>query len=270
MNRRITNYSLMAIIGLLHIIPFFLLFNLAFKSPQDPSSKWVPPSYLYTDNFANAWQNAFLDKALVSNFLITTTTVFLVVVIGSLAAYPLARFPTRWNNLVYVLCVSCMIVPALTILVPLYKLMVDIGGINTYWGIILCHVTFFLPITIFLFTGFIKSIPRELDEAGLIDGCSRVMIFFRIIIPLLKPAVSTVVILVGFSVWNDYQFSIFFLQKRSVQTIPVALSQFVSQYQNNINWVAAGALLSTLPVLVVYLFLQKYVIKGLTEGAIKA
>ena len=96
------------------------------------------------------------------------------------------------------------------------------------------------------------------------------MIFFRIIIPLLKPAVSTVVILVGFSVWNDYQFSIFFLQKRSVQTIPVALSQFVSQYQNNINWVAAGALLSTLPVLVVYLFLQKYVIKGLTEGAIKA
>ncbi len=88
--------------------------------------------------------------------------------------------------------------------------------------------------------------------------------------PLLKPAISTVVILVGLGVWNDYQFSIFFLQKRQVQTVPVALSQFISQFQSNINWVAAGALLSALPIIIVYIFLQKYLIKGLTEGAIKA
>jgi raffinose/stachyose/melibiose transport system permease protein len=201
--------------------------------------------------------------------IITGTAVFLVVTIGSLASYPLARYPTRWNNIVYTVSVAFLIVPALTILVPLYKLMVDLGGINTLWGIILCHTTFFLPISIFVFTGFMKAIPRELDEAGLMDGCNRFMIFFRIILPLMKPAIATVIILVGLGVWNDYQFSIFFLQKKEVYTVPVALSQFVSQFQNNLNWVASGALLSTLPVLVVYMFLQKYIISGLTEGAIK-
>ncbi len=270
MNRRPLSYGLMILICLVHIIPFFILVNLAAKSPQDATSKWIPPTYLYTDNFTSAWHNAFLDQALLNNVVITGATVALVVIIGAFAAYPLARFPTRWNNLVYTLSVACLIVPALTILVPLYKLMVDIGGINSRWGIILCQVTFSLPLTIFIFTGFIKAIPRELDEAGLIDGCSRFMIFFRIIIPLLKPAVSTVIILVGLSVWNDYQFSIFFLQKRSLYTVPVALSQFVSQYQNNISWVAAGALLSGLPVVLIYIFLQRFIIKGLTEGAIKA
>lgn len=269
MNKKLTSYGLMLLISAVHIIPFYILFNLSFKSPQDTSSRWTPATYIYLENFTNSWEKAILARSLTNNILITSSAVFLVVVIGALASYPLARYPTRWNNVVYTASVACLIVPALTILVPLYKLMVDLGGINSFWGIILCHVTFFLPISIFIFTGFMKAIPRELDEAGLIDGCSRFMIFFRIILPLLKPAIATVIILVGLGVWNDYQFSVFFLQKREVQTVPVALSQFVSQFQNNLSWVASGALLSTLPVLLVYLFLQKYIIRGLTEGAIK-
>src|SRR5450432_115590 len=268
MMKNILKYGLVVVIALIHIIPFYILFNLATKSPDDLSSKWIPPSYLYLENFSNAWHSAHLDTAFVNNFLITSTTIVLVVVIGSLASYPLARFPTRWNNIIHALIVSCLIVPALTILVPLYKLMVDIHAINTLWGIILVQVTFAMPITVFIFTAFIKSIPRELDEAGLIDGCSRFMIFVKIIAPILKPAIATVVILVGLSVWNDYQFSIFFLQKREVQTIPVALSGFISQFQNQISWVAAGALLAALPAVVIYIFLQRYVIAGLTEGAI--
>ncbi|MCU6339592.1 carbohydrate ABC transporter permease, partial [Enterobacter quasiroggenkampii] len=135
----------------------------------------------------------------------------------------------------YTLCISCLIVPALTILVPLYKFIVDVGGINTYWAIILTQVTFALPMTIFLFTGFISTVPREMDEAGLIDGCSRYGIFLRIIFPLLKPITATVVILIGVQVWNDYQFSVFFLQKKEMMTIPVALSGFVSQFHSNIS-----------------------------------
>ncbi|MOA34976.1 L-arabinose transport system permease protein AraQ [compost metagenome] len=148
-------------------------------------------------------------------------------------------------------------------------MIVELGGINTYWAIILTQVTFQLPLTIFLFTGFISSVPRELDEAGSIDGCSKFMIFFRIILPLLKPITATVIILTGLNVWNDYQFSIFFLQKVSVQTIPVALSQFISQFQNQISWVAAGCVIGMLPVTILYLFLQKYFIRGLADGAVK-
>jgi raffinose/stachyose/melibiose transport system permease protein len=256
-------------ISLFHVIPFFILVNLAFKAPTDTSSKWVTPDYLYLDNFVNSWQEADLDRALLNNTIITTATASLAIVTGALAAYPLARFPTRWNNFIYTLSISVLIVPALTILVPLYKFIVDLGGINTYWAITLIQVTFFLPLAIFMFTGFIKTIPKELDEAALIDGCSRYAIFFRIILPLLKPVTASLIILIGLSVWNDFQFSLFFLQRRTVQTVPVILSQFFSQYQNNIAWVAAGCLLSMIPMTCLYLFLQKYFVSGLAEGAIK-
>ena len=162
-----------------------------------------------------------------------------------------------------------MIVPSLTILVSLYKLVVDIGGIDTYWATILIQVTFFLPLSIFLYTGFLNTIPQELDEAALIDGCNRFTVFVYVLLPLLKPVTATLIILVGVFIWNDYQFSVFFLQKAEVQTFPVALSAFFSQYQNNINWVAAGCLIVILPAVGVYAFLQRYFIKGLTDGIAK-
>lgn len=269
MMRKLAAAAIGVAVCLFHIIPFFIMVNVAFKLRTDPSSKWVTPTYLYLDNFVNAWKEAYLDRALLNNIIITTAAVTLVIAIGAIAAYPLARYPTRWNNFVYTLSISVLIVPALTILVPLYKFIVDLGGINSYWAITVVQVTFFLPLAIFMFTGFIKTIPRELDEAALIDGCSRYAIFFRIILPLLKPVTASLIILVGLSVWNDFQFSLFFLQRRTVQTVPVILSQFFSQYQNEVAWVAAGCLISMIPMTCLYLFLQKYFVSGLAEGAIK-
>ncbi|EPY09178.1 maltose and multiple sugar ABC transporter permease AmyC [Paenibacillus alvei TS-15] len=266
---KIAKYIALVLIVLIHSIPFYILVNLSFKPIEDTSSKWMPSQQLQVDNFIHAWQDAQLGRAVMNNGIITVTAVILVVFIGACASYPLARHQTKWNRFVYTLCISCLIVPALTILVPLYKFIVDVGGINTYWAIILTQVTFALPLTIFLFTGFISTVPREMDEAGLIDGCSRYGIFLRIIFPLLKPITATVVILIGVQVWNDYQFSVFFLQKKEMMTIPVALSGFVSQFHSNISWVAAGCFIGMLPLTVVYLFLQKYFVKGMVDGAIK-
>jgi len=265
-----TLYQILAIIiALIYMVPFYILISISIKSPMDTSSKWIMPSYIYLDNFVNAWNKAHLGRALVNNVIITVIAVVATLVIGACASYPLARYKTKLNNFMYTLFISCMIVPALTILVPLYKFVVDIGGINTRWAIILVHITFSLPLTIFLFTGFIGSVPRELDEAALIDGCNRFQIFFKIILPLLKPITSTVIILVGVGIWNDYQFSVFFLQKRDVATITVSLSQFFSQFQNDLSYVAAGCIIGMLPLAVLYMALQKYFIKGLSDGAIK-
>ncbi|GIP49277.1 L-arabinose transport system permease protein AraQ [compost metagenome] len=258
-----------SLICLIHLIPFYLLINLSFKPPEDTSSKWQPASTLYWDNFVNAWTRAHIDKAIMTNLTVTVFSVLLVILVGAFASYPLARNRTKWNSFIYSLCISCLVVPSLTILVPLYKFVVDIGGLNQYWSIILLQVTFALPLTIFLLTGFMGNVPKELDEAALIDGCSRYSIFFRIILPLLKPIVATIIIVVGVQIWNDYQFSVFFLQKSGRQTIPVALSMFISQHQSNINWVAAGCLMGMMPLTVVYLFLQKYFIKGMADGAVK-
>jgi raffinose/stachyose/melibiose transport system permease protein len=267
--KKFFKYLTALLICAVHLIPLYLLVNLALKTQRDTSSKWVPPGYLYLNNFADVWSQARLDQAVLNNLIITGCSVTLVVLVGVLAAYPLARFRTRWNNGIYMLCISILIVPPLTILVPLYKMVVDLHGINSYWAIVLIHTTVFLPIVIFLYTGFIRTIPTELDEAALIDGCSRYSIFFRIVFPLLKPVTASVIILTMLSIWNDYQFSLFFLQRRTVQTVPLVLSQFFSQYQNNLPLAAAGSLLSMVPMTLVFIFLQKYFISGLAEGAVK-
>lgn len=256
-------------ISIVHILPFYILVTTSFKSADDLSSKWLPAKYLYFGNFIHAWENGNLDIALLNNVIITTVSVLLVVVIGALAAYPLARRQTSWNKFVYIFFVSILIVPPLTILVPLYQFMVNIGGINSYWGIILLQVTFNLPITIFLYTGFINTIPRELDEAAMIDGANRIQLFFKVIIPLLKPVTATVIILNGVFIWNDYQLSVFFLQQTQYQTITVAMSKFFGQFSNQIGWVAAGSFIAMLPMTILYLFLQKYFIQGLSSGAVK-
>lgn len=257
------------LIAIFYIIPFYILISMSLKKTSDTSSKWAFPNYIYLDNFKNSWDNAHLGTAIVNNLIITFGSLLLLILIGACASYPLARHRCRKNSIVYSLIISCMVVPALTILVPLYKFIMDIHGMNTYWAMILLQVTFNLPLTIFLYTGFINSVPSTLDEAALIDGCSRVGIFFRIIFPQLKPITSTVTILTSVGIWNDYQFSLFFLQDENKQTITVALSSFISQFQSNISYVAAGCLIGMLPMAAVYLFLQKYFIKGLTEGAVK-
>lgn len=254
---------------LIHILPFYILFTSSFKAIDDFSSKWMAPGYLYLDNFMNAWKQADLGQAFINNMLITLCAGILIVMLGSIASYPLARRQTLLNKTVYSIFVSALIVPPLTILVPLYTFMVDIGGMNQYWGIILLHVTFSLPMTIFLYTGFISSVPRELDEAAMIDGAGRMVLFYKILLPLLKPATATVIILTCVNIWNDYQFSVFFLQKPEIRTITVALSGFFSKYNNNVGWVAAGSFMAAIPITLVYLFLQRYFIQGLSSGAIK-
>ena len=147
--------------------------------------------------------------------------------------------------------------------------MVKIHGISTYWGIIVVLVTFNLPMSIFLFSNFIAGIPVALEEAAFIDGCNPIQTFFKIILPQLKPVVASVVILTGVGCWNDYQFSLYFLQSPQYRTIPLAVASYFSQTANNMNAAAASALLGVLPVLLLFIFLQKYFIKGMVDSAIK-
>ena len=162
-----------------------------------------------------------------------------------------------------------MMIPGLSILVPLYSTMVKIHGISTYWGIIIVLVTFNLPMSIFLFSNFIAGIPEALEEAAFIDGCGPIQAFFRIILPQLKPVVASVVILTGVGCWNDYQFSLYFLQAPKLKTITLAVASYFSQTANNMNAAAASALLGVLPVLVIFVFLQKYFIQGMVDSAVK-
>ncbi|WP_307720157.1 carbohydrate ABC transporter permease [Paenibacillus alginolyticus] len=239
------------------------------KGFDDLSSKWLWPRRIDWTNFSSAWQEANLGKAFTNNTIITIVSLLFIILIEACASYPLARFQTKFNKLLYTVFISALIIPPLTILVPLYQFFIDIHGMNTYWGIVVLHITFNLPITIFLYTGFISTLPRELDEAAMMDGMSRIGLFFKMILPLLKLVTATVLIMTGVGVWNDYQFSLFFLQKVEMRTVTVALATFFGPQSSNVGWVAAGSLIAVLPITLLYLFLQRYFITGLSSGAVK-
>lgn len=271
-NKKQNNYkrSLLAlVISLVHIIPLYILVGVAFKTPDDLSSRWILPNYLNFDNFKIAIEQGKILSGLASSSIITFISIILITIIGAMAAYPLARNATKMNIKIKSFVVGIMMVPPLSIVVPLYSMMAKIQGISTYWGIITILVTFQLPMSIFLYYNFIKSIPVDLDEAAAIDGCGPMRTFFSIILPQLKPVTASVVILTGVSCWNDYQFSLYMLQSPNIKTVTQTIAGFFSQSSSNMNAAAAAALLGILPIVVLFIFLQKYFIKGMIDSAIK-
>ncbi|MGZ9585883.1 carbohydrate ABC transporter permease [Paenibacillus marinisediminis] len=249
--------------------PIYVLIGVAFKSPRDLSSMWTMPSYINWDNFTAAINEGKILLSMVNSLIITAASVVFIVLVGALASYPLSRVKTRLNRVIKGFVLGIMIVPPLSILVPLYETLVNLGGVNNYWGIVITLLTFELPLSIFLYSNFVASIPKALDEAASIDGCGPIKTFFAIILPQLKPVTASVIILAGVHCWNDYQFSLYLLQDPSYKTITLAISSFFSQTTSNLNAAAASALLAILPISLVFLFLQKYFIKGMVDSAIK-
>lgn len=258
------------IVSLFHIIPFYILITTSLKVRGDFSSRWTLPDYFTLENFVEAWNRANLGNAFVNSFLITAGAAILLIFIGSLAAYPLARRNTKLNKAVLMLFVAIMVVPPLTALVPLYQMVVQMGMLNTRTIAVLNNVAAFLPLTIFLYSGFIRStIPKELEEAAKIDGANTLGIFYKVVFPLLKPVTASVLIIACVFIWNDYQFAIFFLQSSDVHTLTVAMDSFVGENQNNLGLVASAAFMAMIPMAILFLFLQKYFIAGLASGAVK-
>ncbi|WP_313639107.1 carbohydrate ABC transporter permease [Paenibacillus sp.] len=257
------------ILILIFASPIYVLVGVALKSPSDMSSMWVLPSYINIENFTVAINEGKILLSMINSLIITFVTVILIVFAGAFASYPLARINTHLNKFVKAFTLGIMIVPPLSILVPLYATLVNIGGVDSYWGIVLTLLTFELPLSIYLYTNFVSSIPKALDEAGSIDGCGPIRTFFSIILPQLKPVTASVIILAGVHCWNDYQFSLYILQNPEYKTVTLAISSFFSQTTSNLNAAAASALLAILPITLVFLFLQKYFIKGMVDSAIK-
>ena len=176
---------------------------------------------------------------------------------------------TKFNRFILTIFVTVMMVPPLSVLVPIYKEMVTLKGINTYWGIIILTATYALPRGVFMFTNFISAIPKELDEAALMDGCSQFKVFPYIILPNMMPVVSSVAILTGVTIWNDFSFQLYILQKPQMKTVTLAISSFFQEGKINLPAAAAAAVISVLPLAIIYICLQKYFVKGSMDSAVK-
>jgi len=253
----------------IQLLPIYITLTVALKGQTDLSSVWHFPAKPLWDNFAQAFVAGKVARAFLNTAIITVAATTAVVILGALAGYPLARSPSKINTFVNHFILAILMIPALSLLVPLYVLMNRLHAISTFAGIIPVHVAFNLPLTVFLFTNFMRSLPRELDEAAFLDGCSVYSIFYRIMLPLLKPVTVTSVILTSVAVWNDFQFSVYFLQKSGMRVITLAINGFFGISGSNLHVGSAAALLSIIPVTVLFLFLQRYFVSGMVAGALK-
>lgn len=267
----IARIAALAIICVACLVPFYVLLVLALNSPGRifyEGNMFVPDFHF--SNFIEAWEESRIGQAMVNSAIITAGTLALTIVLGGLAGYAIARRRTRFNGFVFGLLLSCMMIPGIINTVPLYTLMRRLHAVNTLYGMVLVCSTLALPSAVFIYSTFIASLPRELDEAAVLDGCTGFSVFWRIIFPVMKPATASFVILNGFGIWNNYSQSVFFLQSRSKQNIPQALSVFFQQFGGaDWNMMAATATIAIVPVVVVFLVFQRQFISGLASGAVK-
>ncbi|MCT4562753.1 MAG: carbohydrate ABC transporter permease [Maledivibacter sp.] len=268
--KKICRYVVVTLIALISITPFYVLVLLATSPPSRSfmdETNFLP--MIYFQNFAEAWKASKIGLAILNSLIITIGAVTIIVLLASSAGYAIARTKNKFNRIILNVLLLSMMIPGIINTVPLYTLMIKIGGIDSYWGMILVCATNSLPFSIFLYTSFIKTVSKEIEEAAIIDGCTQFSAFFRVVFPLLKPVTSAVVIINGLGVWNNYAQAVFFLQSQSKRTIPLAISMFFQQYGAKWNLMAASAVIGVAPAVIAFLIFQKYFIKGITAGSVK-
>lgn len=257
-------------VAIVFFIPFYFVAAMTFKTPEEMAGFPLSlPSSLNFDNYIETWKLMRFAEVLGNTLLITMATVFALIVFGSLASYPLARQSGKIYYFVYMFFIAGIMVPFQLAMVPLYKFVNTLHLVNTYHGAVLIYTAINLSFTVFLFTGFLKSTPRELEEAAWIDGCSKLRAYWVAVFPIIKPATATVAVLTSLSTWNDFLVPMLFLQGQSHRTITIQLYMFVGEHVTNWSLLFPGMVLSIVPLLIAYLFLQKYIIKGIAAGSVK-
>lgn len=249
------------------LFPVYVLVVLSLKSPMEISEGGLGlPDELVTSNYGDAWSGATLGPAFLNSLVIAVTSLLLLIVVGSLVSYYLARTKSRLGYGMFILFLVGIVLPFQLAMVPLYRMMGDLELIGNPVSLIAFYVGLQLPLTVFLYTGFLRALPSDYGEAALIDGANHLQSFLKVTFPLLRPITGTVVILNVVFVWNDFLTPLLYLGGSPNETIPVVVYQFVGQYHSDWGLVSAAVVLATAPILLLFLFLQRYVIKGFASG----
>jgi raffinose/stachyose/melibiose transport system permease protein len=257
----------MILVALIYLFPLYVLLSISLKPLDEVADSPLGlPERFSLANYHDAWKSASLGSALLNSTIVMIISVALLICIGSMAAYALARRQTRLSYGLYLLFLLGIILPFQLALIPLYQLMRDLQLLGTYTSLIIFYTGHQLPFTVFLYTGFLRALPRDYEDAALIDGASHFQAFRKIVFPLLRPVTGTVVILNAIFVWNDFLTPLLYVGGTPVQTLPVAIYSFVGQYVSQWGLVFAGLVIGITPILIVYFLLQRYIIRGFASG----
>jgi raffinose/stachyose/melibiose transport system permease protein len=257
-------------VAIVFCLPFYLLVAIALETTSQtytrPLAFPLPP---HVGNFSAAWHTAGqggLGPSLKSSMIITLSSVAALIVLGSLCAYVIARRSGRMSNAVYVAFVVGIILPFGLAIIPLFVAMRHLGLTGNYAGMIVLNIGLLMPLTVFLYTGFIRALPRDYEEAARVDGAGILRTYALVVFPLLLPVTATAAVLTGIVVWNEFFVALVFLGGSRAQTVPVALYSFVGEEASRENLAFAGLAITIAPILLFYLFTQRHLIRGFTAG----
>ncbi|KUO77330.1 MAG: sugar ABC transporter permease [Clostridia bacterium BRH_c25] len=253
------------------LAPLALIILGAFKTYSEIMTNAISiPERLSFQNFSNVFRDMNYPKAFLNTVLVTILGTLGIVIVGSLAGYKLSRTKTNLSYILFIFCIFPMMIPFQSYMIALVKISKSLHLINSIWGLSIIYWGLGSPLAIFLYHGFVKGIPKELDECASIDGCSQIKTFFKIIFPLLKPTTATVVVINAMWIWNDFLLPLLIIgTDKSNATLQLAAYGFMGQYKMQWNNIMAGAILIILPALVIYLIFQKHIIAGMVDGSVK-
>lgn len=272
---------LVFVLCIIVFLPLVLVIINSAKTPFEVTNQplTLPESWGYIfDNMKTIWlsENIRYKESFVSSVIITFCSLLAITFSSSMAAWVLVRAKTKLSFILFMIFVGAMVIPFQVVMLPLISWFRNVGDaigikmLRSYVGIIFAYAGFGAPLSIFLFHGFIKSIPLELEDAARVDGCNAWQTYFHIVFPLLRPVYITVLILNGIWIWNDFLLPILVLGKgNKIQTIPLAVANFVGAFVKEWGLILTAALMSIIPIIILFIFAQKYIIRGMVEGSIK-
>ena len=272
---KIIDYFILVIFSVVIVVPLIWILGNAVKSDKDVRvnmANLLPSSGEWEfSNFSNAWQRGNIGQSVLNSLIISIISVFFILIVSYLIAYAIARIQYKGSEIIFALFVSMMMVPlAQVVMIPQYKLITSMNMVNTYQGVILLYVAGGIPFSVFLLSSFLRTIPIEIDKAAAIDGCNKIQIITKILLPLSKPGLATVIIFESMSIWNDYFTPLIYLQSAEMRTITLALKNFMGQWGLvDYNRLFAAIAMVTFPIVIVYIIFQKQFISGLTSGSVK-
>ncbi|WP_281885422.1 carbohydrate ABC transporter permease [Paenibacillus sp. YYML68] len=258
------------IVALLFLVPFYFVIVNSMKTFGEllVNTSNLPKSFNIA-NYIKVWDIMKFPKVFMNSFWITVFSNLGLVLVSSMAAYRLVRHPSRFNNLLFLAFVAAMVIPFQSIMIPLVKVASEVGLMDSRLGLIICYFGFGVSLNVFLYHGFIKSIPKEIEESATVDGCSPYGVFWKIIFPLLKPMSVTIVLLNSLWIWNDFLLPLLVLNSPDLRTIPLATYSFFGQYTKQWDMALAALVLGVIPIILFFLSMQRYIIEGITAGSVK-
>lgn len=252
------------------IYPLFNMIMSSFKSTRNIMRfPFALPETFDFSRYVELWVNRGFARYFLNSLLFTGISMVFVVLFGSMAAFGIARYRFKGNTLIYMLFLSGIMLPLKAAIIPLFQIVKGLQLMDTPLSVIFIFIAMGLPSTVFILSGFMRTIPSELEQAARIDGCSDLRIYSQIVMPITAPSIALVTIYNAVPIWNDFFFPLVFIQSDRLKTMPVGLTSFIGQHATNWDMLFTGLSIAIVPMLVMYLFMSKYFIKGMTAGAIK-